>query len=483
MKISKLLGLNKTQYELDFVDIDIEQDTPLFLDPYFISKCDFPFAVEAHKLIKSYFEFLLKMLKNNNIKEAEELFSYLGETNEICLGLSNGLPRGRGMGPTDAKNIFRSLMGSKALKTGIMEDIEDFRIFVDNVDKDKISDMTTNIIKALLIKYTQKQCELLGIQLTDGVASGYYWDSISNSWQNSYTKMLVLENKKIILVPKRIVSFSKDYTPQKYFQHFVLNFFQNEHLRLNSNLVQYRKDKKRTPYVTKESVKEIIEKDNNITKDWLADFTERHPEVFRDFKNKIFAKINPVKNEEITSEKIEEISNYLIEKLKNISMGSEEASLYHRTIAGIIELLFYPYLCNINLEKEIHEGRKRIDITFDNCADTGFFFRLPSVYRIPASFIIVECKNYSRDINNPELDQISGRFSDSRGKFGLIICRKINDNNLFIQRCRDTYIDGRGLIIPLVDDDIIYMLQNYPKMHEQVVEEVLQKKFHDIALK
>ena len=79
--------------------------------------------------------------------DAEELFSHLGETNEVCLGFSKFAPQGKGMGPSDATRIFKSLKVSKALRTGIMEDIEDFRIFVDNVDKDKMSDMTANIIK------------------------------------------------------------------------------------------------------------------------------------------------------------------------------------------------------------------------------------------------------------------------------------------------------------------------------------------------
>ena len=56
MKISKIFDLNKTQYELDFVDIDPSVDTPLFLDPYYISKCDFPFAIGAHATLRSYFE-------------------------------------------------------------------------------------------------------------------------------------------------------------------------------------------------------------------------------------------------------------------------------------------------------------------------------------------------------------------------------------------------------------------------------------------
>ena len=47
MKISEIFNLQKTQYELDFVDIDVDKDIPLFLDPYFISKMEFPFAENA----------------------------------------------------------------------------------------------------------------------------------------------------------------------------------------------------------------------------------------------------------------------------------------------------------------------------------------------------------------------------------------------------------------------------------------------------
>ena len=158
MKISERFKLNKTQHELDFVDVDTDLDFPLFLDPYFIAKNDFPIASEAHSSLRSYFKCLLSALKEGRMREAEELFSHLGETNEICLGFSQTKPQGKGMGPSDASRIFKSLKESHALKTGIMEDIEDFRIFVDNVDKDKMSDMTTNIIKKHL-----KYCTESGI--------------------------------------------------------------------------------------------------------------------------------------------------------------------------------------------------------------------------------------------------------------------------------------------------------------------------------
>lgn len=50
---------------------------------------------------------------------------------------------------------------------------------------------------------------------------------------------------------------------------------------------------------------------------------------------------------------------------------------------------------------------------------------------------------------NPEIDQLSGQFSNRRGRVGILTCRELEDN--FIKRCADTYEDERGLVIPLED--------------------------------
>jgi len=81
MRISEIFNMGMSQYELDFIDIDPRRDIPLFIDPYFISKCEFPLARDAHYRIKSFFEHLLKQLKANDIQRAHELFSYLSEPN------------------------------------------------------------------------------------------------------------------------------------------------------------------------------------------------------------------------------------------------------------------------------------------------------------------------------------------------------------------------------------------------------------------
>ena len=84
-------------------------------------------------------------------------------------------------------------------------------------------------------------------------------------------------------------------------------------------------------------------------------------------------------------------------------------------------------------------------------------------------------------IKNPELDQLSGRFSPNRGKFGIAACREIEDMSTFLARCNDTVKDNRGVIIPLVDSDFVYMLENFEN-NNIIWEEVLQERFHEVCI-
>lgn len=476
MKISGHFQLNKSQYELDFVDIDPSVDTPLFLDPYFISKCDFEFATRAHTCLKSFFDYLLLLLKNGNITKAEEIFSHLGENNDICLGMSQGYPEGKGMGPSDTVKIFNHLRRSKAISSGIMEDIEDLRIFVDNIDKDKVSDMTSNIIRKQLLEYTIEQCRLLNIPLEKNRPSGMYWDSTKLTWECSFIDRLIVNNKPILLVPKRLVSFSSRYTAGYYRQHFVLNFLQNENLRLGSKLVQIRK-KDNTVYVTKKSIKES---EPPMDKNYLLNFSLKYIDEFKKFKQADGDRFQPISGNGVESISVKSISNILKDKLKSINPGSEEASKYHDLMIGILEFLFYPNLSSPKKEREIHSGRKRIDITFENTTTNGFFWKIQSSTKLPAPRLYIECKNYVQDIHNPELDQLAGRFSPQRGRIGILCCRKLTNIDVFLKRCADTYKDDRGLILPISDSDIIEALDAMIEDMENPFENILDKRYRGI---
>jgi hypothetical protein len=144
----------------------------------------------------------------------------------------------------------------------------------------------------------------------------------------------------------------------------------------------------------------------------------------------------------------------LIERLDDIPPGAAHAHSYHQLIAQILNRLFSPDLTGMKIEKEINEGRKRIDITFDNIAASGFFHDLKVAHHIKCPVIFVECKNYANDPANPELDQLQGRFGQQRGEFGIMVCREIADRKTMILRSRDIVNAHRGYVIVLTDADL-----------------------------
>jgi hypothetical protein len=84
------------------------------------------------------------------------------------------------------------------------------------------------------------------------------------------------------------------------------------------------------------------------------------------------------------------------------------------SMIGAVEFLFFPRLIYPRKEHEIHEGRKRIDIAMENTARSGPFADLTVIRNYPAAYVFFECKNYGREVGNPEIDQLSGRFSRER---------------------------------------------------------------------
>ena len=152
------------------------------------------------------------------------------------------------------------------------------------------------------------------------------------------------------------------------------------------------------------------------------------------------------------------LADSLARALKAIPGGDTHANVYHTLMVGVLEFIFFPHLTLPRKEQPIHEGRKRIDITMQNGAREGVFWWLRTARKLPCAYVAIECKNYTREVTNPELDQLSGRFSPQRGKVGILCCRQFDDRPRFIQRCKDTLGDDRGLILPLDDERILDML-------------------------
>ena len=61
------------------------------------------------------------------------------------------------------------------------------------------------------------------------------------------------------------------------------------------------------------------------------------------------------------------------------------------------------------------------------------------------------------------------------------MCRSLENPGTLIERCRDTYRDDRGLILPLVDTDLLAALQERAADVEFPLEQRLQQLYAEIA--
>jgi hypothetical protein len=164
MRVSQFFNLQRTQPTLDFVDVDVANDLKAFIDPWAIRHVESEWTEQCVSLIQNYFQALLACAQRNDEAKAISILKPLREPNETHLGLSKGRSKGRALGPYLMKEVWSRLKESRAVATGLLEDIEDTMLLIDKIGPDIISDITSNVIRGPLTKYTQDMCNAAGIR-------------------------------------------------------------------------------------------------------------------------------------------------------------------------------------------------------------------------------------------------------------------------------------------------------------------------------
>jgi hypothetical protein len=458
MRVSEYYKLGKRQSELDFVDVDTTDDAALYVDPRAIAQLSGAWANSCVSAIQSFFQRVLDAISDGDDDLALSLLSNLREPNETHLGLSRGPSNGSGVGNELARDFWQALSSSNAVRTGLIQDLEDTALLIEGVDRDRISDITTNIIRRQLIAYTQETCEYHGIPLSDNVGSGPLWNASKGEWYEEYTSLPTPNGAKLVLVPKEIVRRKLHMNSNDYYRHQVLNFLVSQEYASGS-LVKLIRGR---PVVTKKDVDAKYKEQFGVGRDnpgvekrinsWVS---ANNPEMLPSYKAQKAS--NPsriLENQEIADALGCEVTEAeeLLARVIEVQPGPKQADLYERRIQDLFTAIFYPHLVHPKRQQPIHDGRKRLDLTYTNAARHGFFHWLSMHY--PSANVMIECKNYNNPIDNPALDQLQGRFSPSRGKVGLLVYRGYSDKEKIWKSCLDTAHDHRGYIIPLDDEDL-----------------------------
>ena len=471
MTFSEHFRLNASQGELDFVDVDPAHDMRLFVDPYAIQinalDKDDPF----YDCLLSFFSTLLDCLRLEDNERAKVLVGHLREPKDTFLGYSKGKPKGHGVGSKQAMALIDAIRRSEAFRTGQLEDFSEAELFVEGVGPDKISDLSTNVLREPLMAYTKSICDIYDIQ-TRKVAMPPFWDAEEEMWKSGYADMPIINNAPVLLVPKSLVRQRLCLDSQEYYNYY-LDYLQAE-LEPRASLASALRGK--SGRVTKERVKERYPFD----KTQLAKFAQEHPAQFENFKQ-IMRSADGIDDNYIDPDFVySEATSALSVQFRNLPPGRKHADEYEKLVQRAMTLLFWPHLTFPKAQRPVHKGRKRLDIEFWNYAKIGFWNDMSRDQNIRARTVPVECKNYSDEISNEEFDQLNGRFSKQRGFIGLLFYRKVQNLRALQERAQSFVKDDRGYLITINDEELLNLLRVSRVERDQATNNFLNRKFRDL---
>lgn len=475
LRFSEYFDLKLKQSELEFLDIFAYRDIPLFLDPYGISAIGSKWSKECEEEIVSYFQFLVDSIVHGDRHTTVKLLNALHEVHEVALGYSEESTNGRGIGPIQAEQILDVFSSSEAVKSGDLRDIADCALMIPGINRDKISDITANILKRKLIAFTQEQCTKHGIELRKcAIQNTFHYSDLS--FKSYFDFLPVIDGNPKILLPIESVRRDPELSKEKYYRDFVIEFLMAEHAHAGDSLAQVLKNGTCKVYV-----KDLKER-YPLSAQFLYQFSKDHPQVLEEYKTQLKTKSARKGTLKLNTKRKVLTPTDRIRIVNSLKPGSSDASNFHKITYNNLIYILGDRVARPLKEREINEGRKRIDIVFNNANTFGFFVDLNTLHHIKCPKIIVECKNYNADISNPEFDQLHGRFSPKRGKFGILVCRSVQNKKALLRRCKDIMLEEKGYIIVLTDSDIAKLLKFKGSAQENLIDEFFSEKLDELIM-
>ena len=197
----------------DWFDPILLFDTKLFIDPLLVSDAIHPNFTNANKKVQHFFTKAFQLAAGSSPVENDNNYKLLKgmikfpEVEELCLGYSK-TTKGSGSGDGFCKDIVDAIYLSIEMGLSDINRFETLGIFNAGIGRDRISDITANLIKKELIEYTQATCQRhSNIKLGKVIIKNYDYDFKRMRWTNAEVELPInpFNNKGTILVPRRFL--------------------------------------------------------------------------------------------------------------------------------------------------------------------------------------------------------------------------------------------------------------------------------------
>lgn len=231
-----------------FHDIDVDRDNRLFVDPHAIrlSEASSPFAAAAVLALDTFFDAVSQAAMSPLPRDHQhglDLLQHFEEPWETRMGMASSGFRGHG-GSTDVGTwIWEALRTDldALLRVGILKHLEDLPLFVQGIDRDITSDITTRITFSALADFTASVVKAYPEFSTNGHTTRTFtrqvWDSVAQTWSQANVTLPIVNDKPLLLVPTGWARPHLLMSATRYYETQVLTYAQSEQIRVQDGKI------------------------------------------------------------------------------------------------------------------------------------------------------------------------------------------------------------------------------------------------------
>lgn len=429
---------DKVDYAIPFLDEDI----PLYVDPFLLWKSPSQMDNGLHATIIDSFNYIGYLASKGNKADAINQLVLASECDAVGMGASK-TRKGRRIGNSVANEIVSLFEEIPQLKSSGFSHIEEIQLLVDKVAKDRISDLACNFMSSFLIDYTQQNCLDAGIPM-EMVKKVVVYDTKRHCFTEEDVELPVNPNthEPIWLVPKRWLRFSPWISQDDYFSNY------------------YQEKVDRGDFF-KDRIKVLMY--NRANYELVKGYVEKRERTFKDCQNDpLFMQI-PITS---AKRKMGSISKLPTGKADNADKKYEEL------VVQLLASLLYPHLDFAQAQSRTESGAQIRDLIFYNNQTIPFFKDIHDTFG--SKQIVFELKNVE-SLDRDNVNQLNRYLNENLGKFGVFITRHQPSKSIK-KHLIDLWSGQRKCILVLDDNDLQMMVDIFDNK-QRLPYEVIRKKY------
>lgn len=217
-------GIKGHQY-YDFIDVAVNDDNLLFIDPLLIEIASDEWCKEANATVKSFFDEFYKVYREKDMVKKRELLSHAGEQNGTRFGYGCG-DNGKGNTVNGLLEIFTPLEQLLS-EISTMKKAGDLSLLIPDFAEDGLSDLLTNILHEQLNKFTLQQMKKYEVKSNESLPF-WTWDRKDLCWKKIERPSYCVDGQELLIVPKHVVRKKYLFSINQYFNRIILEHIREE---------------------------------------------------------------------------------------------------------------------------------------------------------------------------------------------------------------------------------------------------------------